>query len=124
MLLPCGCDRDHSRRLDRAQNCLTSWQATLEMTAEHWADGRVPKTYVRQIGDAAEKSLQNEDEALAKIASDGRAGLLRKRIEDLRRRARELSQAAERSDVESAKRIMSSSTAQPTGTDAAGGRGT
>src|SRR4051812_18050919 len=88
LMFVCGCDRDQSRKLERAEKSIESWRATLEMAAEQWADGRVPKVYVRQIGDAAEKSLKSEDEALAKIGSEGRAGPLRNQVEDLRRRAR------------------------------------
>ena len=102
-----GCDRDHSRKLDRAGKSIDSWRATLNLTAEQWTDGRVPKTYVRQIGDAAEKSLQDEDDALSKIGSDGRAAALRKQVEDLRQRAR----------------AISGSATQPSGTEAAGGSG-
>lgn len=95
LLVPCGCDRDHSRKLQRVRQAVDSWNATLDETAAQWARGRVPKTYVRQLADAAERSLQDEAESLGKVpADDPRGQELRQRLDALRQRAAAVSRDA------------------------------
>jgi hypothetical protein len=95
LLLAGGCDRDHSRKLERVRQAADSWRATLDETAGQWARRRVPTTYVRQIADAAERSLEDQAESLGKVpADDPRGGELRERLDGLRRRAADMSRAA------------------------------
>jgi exonuclease VII small subunit len=95
LLSPCGCDRDHSRKLERVKQSLESWDATLDETTDQWARGRVPSTYVRQLADAAGRSLEDEAESLAKVpADDPRGKELRQRLDALRQRSAEVSRAA------------------------------
>jgi hypothetical protein len=90
-----GCDRDHSRKLERVRQSVDSWRATLDETADQWARGRVPATYVRQIADAAERSLEDGAESLGKVpADDPRGRELRQKLDALRQRAQEVSRAA------------------------------
>jgi exonuclease VII small subunit len=96
LLGPCGCDRDHSRKLERVKQSLESWGATLDETTDQWARGRVPSTYVRQLADAAGRSLEDEAESLAKVPTDDPRGReLRRKVEALRRRAQDVASAAE-----------------------------
>ena len=96
VLLPvCGCDRDHSRKLQRVRQSVDSWAATLDETASQWARGRVPRTYVRQVADAAGRSLQDQAEALGTVpADDPRGKELRERLDALRQRAAAVSREA------------------------------
>jgi hypothetical protein len=95
LLFVCGCDRDHSRKLERVRQSVDSWSATLDETADQWARGRVPTTYVRQIANAAERSLKDGAESLGKVpADDPRGRELRERLDALRQRAQEVSRAA------------------------------
>jgi hypothetical protein len=95
LLLACGCDRDHSRTLERVRQSLDSWNATLDETANQWARGRAPTTFVRQIADAAGRSLDGGAESLGKVpADDPRGRELRQKLEVLRQRARDVSRAA------------------------------
>jgi predicted trehalose synthase len=91
----CGCDRDHSRKLERVRQSVDSWHATSDETADQWARGRVPATYVRQIADAAGRSLKDGSESLGKVpAEDPRARELRQRLDAVRQRVQQLSQSA------------------------------
>ena len=95
-LLACGCDRDHSRKLERVRQAADSWNATLDETAGQWSRGRVPTTYVRQVTDAARRALESQAEALRDVpADDPRARELRQRLDALRARAAEVSRAAD-----------------------------
>lgn len=98
LVLSGGCDRDHSRALDRTRKSADSWAATLDETVGQWAAGRVPTLYVVQVAEAAEKSLKDEAESLERVpADDPRARPLRERLATLRRRAHDI-QVSEGSD--------------------------
>jgi hypothetical protein len=94
-LLASGCDRDHSRKLERVKQSVDSWSATLDETTDQRARGRVPATYVRQVADAAGRSLEDQAESLAKVPTDDPRGQeLKQRLDALRRRAAEASRDA------------------------------
>jgi hypothetical protein len=80
--------------------------------------------YARQVAEAADKSLEDDAKSLRKVSSDqGRRGKVEERLNGLRRRVHDVAEAVERSDPESAKRVLGGPAAQTTGTEAAGGRG-
>ena len=116
-----GCDRE-GRKVERARQAADSWAATLQETVDQWSRRRVPATYVRQIADAAEKSLQDASESMKKVSADrAGSGEVKERLSRLRQRARDVSQAADRADVETAKDALRAPSPL-SGTDAPGGR--
>jgi hypothetical protein len=87
-----GCDRDHSRTIERARKAADSWTATLDTVVEQWASGRAPTVYVRLVAEAAERSLRDQAVGLKDVPPDDTgARQVRERVEVLRRRARIIS---------------------------------
>jgi hypothetical protein len=120
-VLLCGCDRE-GRKVERARQAADSWAATLEETVDQWSRHRVPATYVRQIADAAEKSLRDASDSMGKVVADrAGGGQVKERLSRLRQRAHDVSEAAGRADVETAKDALSAPSPL-SGTDAPGGR--
>ena len=95
LLVPCGCDRDPARELNRVHQSVDSWRATLDETANQWEKRRVPTTYVNQLAAAAGRSLEDQAKSLAKVPTDDPRGReLRQQVDGLRQRAQDLSRAA------------------------------
>src|SRR5437764_9811517 len=103
LLLLCGgCDQ--SNRLEQVRKSVDSWSATLDITAEQWAQHRVPRTYIRQIVKAAEKSLDDDEKRLSKTSADSHhRQQVQQRVLDLRRRLHDLSLAIDNNDAPSAR---------------------
>ena len=115
-----GCDQ--SKRLEQVQKSINSWSATLDIATEQWGQRRVPRTFVRQIVQAAERSLDKDEKQLAKVSADptGREQV-RDHLVELRHRLHDLSSAIENNDPASA-RMPSRPPDPPSETGAVGGR--
>jgi hypothetical protein len=107
-LLICGgCDRGSTQTLERVDQSVQSWSATLRETVEQWGRGDVPRVYVRQVVTAAEKALEKQARTLQDApAAGGRREKLERSLADLRRRAHELSGAVERDDSDEARAVV------------------
>ena len=93
-----GCDRGGQAKLEQTAKSIESWSATLHETAKQWRRGSVPRIYVRQIAKAAEEELANESKDFEKAPAGEKRDELNRKLSDLRRRAKDLSAAAEKSN--------------------------
>lgn len=123
LLLLCG-GCGPSDPLEQVRKDIASWSATLDLGAEQWAQHRVPRTYVRQVVEAAGKSLDDDEKRLAKVSADSPGGRqVRQRLADLRHRLHDLSSAVEKGDPASARGLsrLPERHAQRAGIGAGGG---
>jgi hypothetical protein len=102
MLLLAGCGGDSDKTAQRVERSVESWAATLNTTIEQWEQGRVPRTYVRQLVEAADQALADQAKSLKKVDEAHRDDLQRK-VSALRQRVHEVSGAVERNDRDAAR---------------------
>ena len=103
MLLFAGCSDDSEKAL-RVERSVESWGATLNTTIAQWQQNRVPRTYVRQILEAADKALAEQEKTLTKV-NDVRHDELVQKVSGLRQRAHDLLGAVARGDADAAEAI-------------------
>ena len=54
---------------EKPDEAAKSWRATLQMTAEKWADNAVPARFVRSTCDSAQKALKENPQAAPVLAA-------------------------------------------------------
>ena len=54
---------------EKPDEAAKSWRATLQMTAEKWADNSVPARFVRSTCDSAQKALEKNPDAATVVAA-------------------------------------------------------
>jgi hypothetical protein len=91
-----GCQRPE-KQLDEAEQSITSWYATLSLTETQWAERRVPSVYIKQLVDAADKSLDQQAQSIQKVqgAEGTRQARLVERIAFVRDRGKQLREMAD-----------------------------
>jgi DNA phosphorothioation-dependent restriction protein DptG len=97
-----GCGGGSDKTSQRVERSVESWAATLNTTIEQWEQNRVPQTYVRQLVEAAEKALAEQEKSLKKV-DDGRRDELQRKVSALRQRVQDVSGAVERNDPDAAR---------------------
>ena len=106
MLFLCGCGGDSDRTAQRVERSVESWAATLDTTVGQWEQNRLPRTYVRQLVEAADKALADQAKSLQKVDDAHRKELARK-LSALQRRVHDVSGAVERNDPDAARTATS-----------------
>jgi hypothetical protein len=96
-LLLCGGGCDQPEQFDDVRKSVDSWEATLLLSTEQWERQQVPTTFMRQIAEAAGKTLKEEGQRLAKLPADpyGARQLQEERLKEVRRRLQALSEAVD-----------------------------
>jgi hypothetical protein len=102
MLMLGGCGGDSEKTSQRVERSVESWAATVKTTVEQWEQDRVPRTYVRQLVEAADKALAEQEKTLKKV-DDAHRDELQRKVAALRQRVREVSGAVERNDPNAAR---------------------
>jgi hypothetical protein len=102
ILFLCGCGSDSDKTAQRVERSVESWAATLNTTIAQWEQNRLPQTYVRQLVEAADKSLALQEQSLKKVDAAHRDELRRK-VSALRQRVHDVSSAVERNDRDAAR---------------------
>ena len=109
-----GCGNDDAQTLQQTRQSLHAWAETLRLVSDQWADQSVPKLYIVQILDAANKELDQQAKKLQSVRADQpqRAGL-DQQLAEVRRRLNELHEAVNRSDTAAARAASNAMPADP-----------
>jgi hypothetical protein len=102
MLSLAGCGGGSDDTSQRVERSVESWAATLNTTVEQWEQNRLPQTYVRQLVEAADKALADQEKTLKKV-DDAHRDELRRKLSMLRQRVRDVSGAVEHNDPDAAR---------------------
>ena len=90
----CGCQGSEEEKVERARKELRAWRGTVGIAAKEYLDGRVPRTYFRQVVTAADESLAEREKDLKGVVD----AAVKSELADLRRVLAEVSAAMERED--------------------------
>ena len=94
-----GCQKP-DEQLDHAEKSIQSWYATLTLAQTQWTHQLLPAVYLKQLADAADKSLDEQAQTLRKAegADASRKAQLSDRIAFVRDRGHQLHAAADHAE--------------------------